>query len=578
VTIQDESRATRPASSPSRDRQLVLAFLAGDVDAFSVIAREHYAALCAQARRQLGPGGQAEDAVQETFERALKGIRRFGLRGEYRLGPWLGRILANVCSDHRIRAARHLEVAQSAVLHLEQEGDVADGVADPRTIEIVRHALAAIPRAQSRAVVLHEVDGLAYEELAEVENISVENARARVSRAKSALRRSLGAVRGVIVLPVVRLFGRSVPGFSRFGSRARSVSPADQLAPSTGTSSIVEQLASRIAATPLGQSAWALVSAPPRGTLVFSLAATVATVSASTVLLNHPLTPALRPSVPSALSSAVVGTQTPALAPQSAPSLPLPASAFAEQPASQASPPSYGWVNPTSPSSGLQGTGAVAALPAAPCTATDGLEPPGPGFSYGTPLGMSAAVSVGNAPVTVLPMTGPSISFSVPLSVSAFGGGQAGETDSLSASACLSSDGWFTALVTGPGATGAVSVELVGVLEEVIGSPGDLGYIYRGTVTDQGAPDDVLAGSQFVAQLVEVEPANTVQLTVVVLGANDSGTADPGVSSTQQSGTGSVPGSTSPPDAGATSTSSSGATLLPPFAPLSAPVVTRSPS
>ncbi len=582
MTIQDERRTARAVpTQANRDRQLVLAFLGGDVDAFSVIAREHYDALSAQARRQLGPGGQAEDAVQETFERALKGIRRFGLTGDYRLGPWLGRILANVCADHRMRAARNIRLAQSVAL--EHEGDVADAVSDPQTVEIVRSALANIPRANSRAVVLHEVGGLAYEELAEVENISVDNARARVSRAKRALRHSLGSLRGIVFLPVLRLFGRNGHGLFGLGQRARSVGSANRLAPSTG-SSMVEQLASRIAATPLGQSAWALVSAQPKGTLVFSLAATVATVSASTVLLNHPAAPpAPRPVAQSALSNDVVAGP---LQPVSLPPPPPPAAPLGAAPAPPSLPKatsttSYGWVDPSTQPSGSAGA-AVAALPAAPCTATDGVEAPGPGFSYGTPLGLGSAVSVGTAPTTVLPMAGASVGFTAPLSVSDFGGSGGAETDSLSASACLSSDGWFTALVTGSGDQGEVSVELVGVLEEVIGSPGDLGYVYRGTVTSQGAPDSLLTGTQFVAQLVESEPANTVQLTVVVLGTGASGdttsvTSAPPTDSPSPTGA-SAPASSSLPADQPTSTASSGPTPLPPFAPLTQPIVTRSPS
>ncbi|MGH8997298.1 MAG: RNA polymerase sigma factor, partial [Acidimicrobiales bacterium] len=149
-------------SACDRDRQLVLGFLAGDVDAFAVIAQEHYRALAAQARRLLGPSGQPEDAVQETLERAMRGLKRFGLTGEYRLGPWLGRILANVCNDQRARASRQYQLVQNAAARPSLEDDVADRIGDPKTIDAVRSALLELPQTHRRALVLHELEGLPY--------------------------------------------------------------------------------------------------------------------------------------------------------------------------------------------------------------------------------------------------------------------------------------------------------------------------------------------------------------------------------------------------------------------------------
>ena len=81
-----------------RDRALIEAHCAGDEAAFPVIVGAHYRALLTQAHRRLGSRVEAEDAVQETFERAYRGLCR--VNGEYRIGAWLSRILANVCTDH----------------------------------------------------------------------------------------------------------------------------------------------------------------------------------------------------------------------------------------------------------------------------------------------------------------------------------------------------------------------------------------------------------------------------------------------------------------------------------------------
>ncbi len=588
MTIQEESRArpapegaaVHPQGNGDRDRQLVHAFLAGDVDAFSVIASEHYQSLRTQARRQLGPTSQVEDAVQETFERALKGIRRFGLSGEYRLGPWLSRILFHVCVDQRSRSARHMRLIQTAAAQPVLEDDIADEASDPQTVEIVRNALRDLPQTHRRALILRELNGLGYDEVAEAENISVENARARVSRGKSSLRQALHKIRGVVLvpLPLVRLAGRLRGDAFGLGHRAKSVaSPSGRLPRNGSGSTFVDQLAGRLVNTPLGQSAWAIISSPPKGTFVFGLAATVATVSASTVLLNQQVA-APRPPVqvnttkaitPLGVSTALtVSAPLPAVTPEgTSPSTPPPASS-----------PPYSWVDPTQSTASTT----VATLPAAPsCVATDGVAAPGSGFGYGTPLGIADATAVGNTPTTVLPMTGASLSLTTVLSVAPFGGdGTTSTSFAVSASACLSSSGWLTAMITGTETSAEVSVELVGVVEEVIGSSGDLGYIFRGTVVSQGEQVSLLSGTQFVAQLAVAEPANTAQLTVVFLGGSATTSA---TSSESQSlgSSGVVPAisgfdPTSTTNQDSTSSSTSTPEVVPPFAPLSAPISTRS--
>jgi DNA-directed RNA polymerase specialized sigma24 family protein len=91
------------------DRQLVESYQAGDTDAFAELVGAHGPSLLGHAIRKLGDRAAAEDAVQETFVRAYRALPRFD--GDYRLGPWLHRILANVCADEgNRRTARSREV------------------------------------------------------------------------------------------------------------------------------------------------------------------------------------------------------------------------------------------------------------------------------------------------------------------------------------------------------------------------------------------------------------------------------------------------------------------------------------
>ena len=86
------------------DEELVAAHKAGDGDAFDELVSEHRGLLFAHARRKLYSVEAAEDAVQETLIRAYRALPRFN--GEYKLGPWLHRIMANVCVDEANRRRR----------------------------------------------------------------------------------------------------------------------------------------------------------------------------------------------------------------------------------------------------------------------------------------------------------------------------------------------------------------------------------------------------------------------------------------------------------------------------------------
>ena len=557
VTVQERSSLpphAYPAAEESggdRDRMLVGAHLRGDTDAFSIIVDDHYEVLVARARRMLGSGGQVEDAVQETFERALRNISKFGLTGEYRLGAWLNRILANVCSDQRATLTRDLRLARLPSGEARYQGDVADQVSDPATIASVEAAFHGLPAPLHAAFVRHELDGMAYGDLAAAENISIENARARVHRARASLRRSLAGIESaagaLISLPFVRrafragkapkLASRSWRHLFSFGDP--TATPASFGGSGGGVSSFIERVASQLTMTPIGQTAMALVSSVPRGTLVFGLAATAATVSASAV--------ALAPSDASAN-----GASTPIHVVQAADIFPAsPQSSVPAPAAQQAAPASsgsaYSWVNAGLSGSGSSSSSGGAAAGAPGCLSANGITPPGSGFSVANPLGLADAVSVASAPTQPLLTAGQYLAFNSRAQLGSFGSSSPSVSEVSSSSSipvsldtvvCLSAaNPWLTAQMTGVGLT----ADLEGTLVQEIGSSDASAYIFRGVVSGQsGAPGSgPPTGTQFVAQVTVLTPQNTaqpepiVQLTIVFLAA----TSDSATTSTTDTAT-----------------------------------------
>ena len=185
------------------DRTLVAAFQAGDEAAFGRIVRVHYPALLAKARRRLGTGGDAEDAVQDALLRAFLALDRFG--GEFNLSAWLNRILANACADAAGRRSSELRMRDRLAAWREEVSPAGEDESDADLHRIINEAIASLPESYRVAFVLREVEEKPYAEVAATMAVTEENARARVHRARTSLARALrdvSATLGAFAIPL----------------------------------------------------------------------------------------------------------------------------------------------------------------------------------------------------------------------------------------------------------------------------------------------------------------------------------------------------------------------------------------
>ena len=208
------------------DRDLVLAYQAGDDEAFAELVREYRPQLLGHARRKLGCPEAAEDAVQEALVRALRAMPRFN--GNYLVGPWLHRILSNVCNDEGNRKRREGEKTDRFASNdraLRQapsiEGELGLDLDDTELADAVDN----LSEQYREALMLRFVEELSYEEVAAKAGVSEDNARARVSRARNAVRSALklAAVAPVALVGLLRRGERAaaaVSGQSPGGGRA----------------------------------------------------------------------------------------------------------------------------------------------------------------------------------------------------------------------------------------------------------------------------------------------------------------------------------------------------------------------
>lgn len=207
------------------DRDLVLAYQAGDDEAFAELVREYRPQLLGHARRKLGCPEAAEDAVQEALVRALRAMPRFN--GNYLVGPWLHRILSNVCSDEGNRKRRENEKAERFASNdkalnppLTTESQLGLEFDDAELMDAVDN----LSEQYREALMLRFVEELSYEEVAAKAGVSEENARARVSRARNAVRTALklAAATPLALIGLLRRGERAASAVAGHGSAAGS--------------------------------------------------------------------------------------------------------------------------------------------------------------------------------------------------------------------------------------------------------------------------------------------------------------------------------------------------------------------
>ncbi|MCX7624212.1 MAG: sigma-70 family RNA polymerase sigma factor [Thermomicrobium sp.] len=172
------------------DASLVAAAQAGDHAAFATLVRRYQGVVFAVALRLLGDRDAAEDIVQEAFVRAYFGLDRF--RGT-NFRAWVLRIAHNAALDHLRAARRHPRVPLERAPEPARDVEASPGVEHTGLQAALEAALALLPPDQRAVVLLVDVEGLPYDEVAEVLEIPVGTVKSRLARARVRLRQLLEA-------------------------------------------------------------------------------------------------------------------------------------------------------------------------------------------------------------------------------------------------------------------------------------------------------------------------------------------------------------------------------------------------
>lgn len=161
---------------------LVEAASGGDVAAFEVLVHRNQRRVYRVALRMLGSEADAEDAAQEALLAAWLALPDF--RGESAFSTWLYRIVTNECL--RVLAARRVWEPLSERLEERGVGPQQRAEVRERLAAVAAGILALTPE-QRAPLVLRELEGLSYEEIAQVLGVTVEAVKGRLHRARLSL-------------------------------------------------------------------------------------------------------------------------------------------------------------------------------------------------------------------------------------------------------------------------------------------------------------------------------------------------------------------------------------------------------
>jgi RNA polymerase sigma-70 factor (ECF subfamily) len=195
------SNAADRAREAEEDRALIAQAQAGDMVAFRRLVERHERRAFAVAFAIVRDENDAREIVQEAFLRAFKSLD--GFQGSSAFFTWLYRIVTNLGIDLKRKPGRQVvdldetrHAADEAFVHFPVVGrpDGVDPAGDVRRAEIgarLQAALDALPPYHRAVIVLREVDGMSYEEMAQAMGVSKGTIMSRLFHARQKLQRAL---------------------------------------------------------------------------------------------------------------------------------------------------------------------------------------------------------------------------------------------------------------------------------------------------------------------------------------------------------------------------------------------------
>lgn len=200
-----ERTAPEPEGQPQEEYEWIQAFQAGELGAFDRLVLRYQDRIVNLCFRMLGDREEAFDCAQDTFVKAFRSLGGFRFRSSF--ATWLYAIGANTCRnrlaslDFRLKS-RTISINPSHQRDIGPPGvDLEDPSPSPlaqlsrhERDHLVQEAIRSLPAEARTVVVLRDVEGLSYEQVAEVTGYNLGTVKSKLARARQRLREKLKGV------------------------------------------------------------------------------------------------------------------------------------------------------------------------------------------------------------------------------------------------------------------------------------------------------------------------------------------------------------------------------------------------
>jgi len=181
------------APTPTTDRTVIDEILAGNPRAYASLVDRYKDRALTMASRLVGDRAEAEELVQDAFVRAYRSLERF--RGESAFGTWFYRILYNLCMSAITRRRErprqfyeHEEEALDAAMADTGEPTALERMEEEELQSMISEEVNRLPEKLKSAVLLFYVEGMSYDEMAEVLQVPLGTVKTNLFRGRTLLR------------------------------------------------------------------------------------------------------------------------------------------------------------------------------------------------------------------------------------------------------------------------------------------------------------------------------------------------------------------------------------------------------
>jgi len=188
-------------SNRAEDQVLVERTQGGDKRAFDLLVLKYQHKIVKLIMRYVRDPAEALDVSQEAFIKAYRALPKF--RGDSAFYTWLYRIAINTAKNHLVAMKRRpidfevdLQDPESYDMNARlQDGDTPDRIAQREELRgVIEDAIASLPDELREAIVLREIEGLSYEEIATAMDCPIGTVRSRIFRAREAIDGRIGSL------------------------------------------------------------------------------------------------------------------------------------------------------------------------------------------------------------------------------------------------------------------------------------------------------------------------------------------------------------------------------------------------